>query len=131
MPWSATAPYLGAILDRIPPQILVGGHILLWPGRKGSSSLPYFMVPDEPRVMGFGILPAIPQPRLERVLPMLDQASDAALQAGGKRYLSGYIKFNVERWKAHYGPAWAPLNELRRRYDPDGILNPGFIPWGV
>jgi hypothetical protein len=29
----------------------------------------------------------------------------------------------------HFGDQWAPFCELKRRYDPDSILNPGFIPF--
>jgi cytokinin dehydrogenase len=131
LPWSTTAPCIRALLEEVPPQFLVGGHVLLWPGRRDASRLPYFMVPNEPFVMGFGILPAVPPPRVERVLPLLDRASDATIRAGGKRYLSGCVRFDEARWKAHFGGAWARLAELKRRLDPDGILGPGFIPWGA
>ena len=47
---------------------------------------------------------------------------------GGKRYLSGYIDFDEEQWKAHYGDEWEPFCDAKRLYDPDGILNPGFVP---
>jgi FAD/FMN-containing dehydrogenase len=50
---------------------------------------------------------------------------------GGKRYLSGHIDFTPEEWKAHFGDQWEPFRALKRRYDPDGILNPGFIPLGT
>ena len=47
---------------------------------------------------------------------------------GGKRYLSGYVEFDEEDWRAHFGPEWEFFQTAKRRYDPDGILNPGFVP---
>jgi FAD/FMN-containing dehydrogenase len=50
---------------------------------------------------------------------------------GGKRYLSGYVSFTDEEWREHFGPMWEPLVAAKRRWDPDGILNPGFVPLGA
>jgi FAD/FMN-containing dehydrogenase len=50
---------------------------------------------------------------------------------GGKRYLSGWITFKTaEQWEAHFGSeTWAKIREAKRRFDPDGIMNPGFIQY--
>ena len=80
--------------------------------------------------MGFGILPGIPPELLAPVKARLNQASDAGMAAGGKRYLSGFIEFDRPRWKQHFGAAWGRILELKRTFDPDGILNPGFIDYG-
>ena len=52
------------------------------------------------------------------------------MAAGAKRYLSGFIEFDRPRWKQHFGTRWDELCRLKRTYDPDGILNPGFIDYG-
>ena len=57
-------------------------------------------------------------------------ASDLSTAAGGKRYLSGYIEFDRQRWKQHFGDTWDDLCRLKKKYDPDGILNPDFIDFG-
>ncbi len=57
-------------------------------------------------------------------------ASELAIAYGGKRYLSGYITFDSpERWAAHFGDEWPRVRRGKRRFDPDGILSPGFIQY--
>jgi FAD/FMN-containing dehydrogenase len=85
------------------------------------------MRPTGEYLMGFGILPAVPRQFLEETLPRLNQASQAAVMVGGKRYLSGWVQFDVTQWKAHYGDLWPTVAALKRKYDPKGILNPYFL----
>jgi FAD/FMN-containing dehydrogenase len=47
---------------------------------------------------------------------------------GGKRYLSGWVDFTSEEWRGHFGSLWEPFVAAKRRWDPDGVLNPGFVP---
>jgi FAD/FMN-containing dehydrogenase len=130
LPWPATLPYITQVLQNLPPTALGGGHVLLWPCRGTTSSVPLFMTPKTPLVMGFGILPGLPPDILPFVKPRLNAASDASMQAGAKRYLSGFIEFDRPRWKQHFGAQWADVCRLKQTYDPDGILNPGFIDYG-
>ncbi len=59
---------------------------------------------------------------------MIENLHRMSVLMGGKRYLSGYIDFTPEEWRAHYGPEWERFVAAKRRWDPDGILNPGFVP---
>ncbi len=129
LPWQTTALYIGQVLQNMPPQAIAGGHILLWPSRGNVSSAPMFMKPSGDFVMGFGILPSIPQRFVEEALPRLNMASQAATMMGGKRYLSGWIAFNEAQWKAHYGDQWERVVELKKKFDPKGVLNPGFVKY--
>ncbi len=108
---------------------LGGGHILLWPCRGRVSEIPLFRTPDDDFVLGFGILPGVPRDLLEQAKARLSMASDFSIMAGGKRYLSGYIAFDREKWRAHFGPTWDEFARAKRTYDPKGVLNPGFIIW--
>ena len=87
------------------------------------------MRPSGEYLMGFGILPAIPHRFVEEVLPRLNMASQACVMMGGKRYLSGYIAFDAEQWKAHYGEKWATVVSSKKKYDPQRVLNPGFVKY--
>lgn len=127
LPWQTTPLYIAQVLQNLPPQAVAGGHILLWPGRGNSSSVPLFMHPSSEYVMGFGILPAVPPRFVEEVLPRLNMASQAASMMGGKRYLSGWIAFDAAQWKAHYGDKWADVLHMKKKFDPQGVLNPGFV----
>jgi FAD/FMN-containing dehydrogenase len=130
LPWPVAAPYITQVLANLPPTALGGGHVLLWPCRGTTSSVPLFMTPSTPLVMGFGLLPGLPPDVLPLVKPRLNAASDASMQVGGKRYLSGLIEFDRPRWKQHFGARWDDVCRLKKTYDPDGILNPGFIDYG-
>ena len=104
--------------------------MLLWPCRGTTSTIPNFMTPPGEFVMGFGILPGIPPEFIGPAKARLNQASDASMMVGAKRYLSGLIEFDRPRWKQHFGAHWPRLQSLKKTYDPDGILNPGFIDYG-
>lgn len=129
LPWQSTPFYINQVLQSMPPQAIAGGHILLWPARGNSSSAPLFMRPASDFLMGFGILPAVPHRLLEEALPKLNMASQACMMVGGKRYLSGWIAFDVAQWKAHYGENWPAVLNLKKKYDPHRVLNPGFVKY--
>ena len=128
LPWQTAGPFINQVLSQFPPHALGGGHILLWPCRGGVSKVPLFQTPKSDFVFGFGVLPGVPKAFLQEALPRLDLLSDLSQNVGGKRYLSGYINFDQPKWENHFGEHWRTLIELKREFDPLGILNPGFIP---
>jgi FAD/FMN-containing dehydrogenase len=109
--------------------LLIGGHILLWPAKGSTSESHLFMRPPGENLVGFGILPAVPPKYWEQVRPLLQNASLLSTAMGGKRYLSGYIDFTPHEWREHYGERWDEYCLAKRKYDPNGLLNPGFIPF--
>jgi len=131
LPWDTAREFIEQALSITPPQALgPGGHILLWPAYTGTSEVPLFMHPEGDFVMGWGILPGVPRAYLDRALAQLDMASELSIVYGGKRYLSGYITFDTaEKWAQHFGDRWPRILAAKRRFDPDGILAPGFIQY--
>ncbi len=129
LPWETAKDYIEGVLAQTPPQALgPGGHILLWPAYTRTSDAPLFMHPGGEYVMGWGILPGVPFRFLDRALAQLDMASELSIVYGGKRYLSGYITFDTaEKWANHFGDRWPMILEAKQKFDPDGIMNPGFI----
>lgn len=129
LPWETSREFIESVLAQTPPQALgPGGHILLWPAYTRTSDIPLFMHPEGDFVMGWGILPGVPARFLDRALAQLDMASELSIYYGGKRYLSGYITFDTaEKWAQHYGDRWPMILEAKRKFDPDGIMAPGFI----
>jgi FAD/FMN-containing dehydrogenase len=117
LPWQGTPFYINQVLANLPPQAVAGGHVLLWPARGDASSVPLFMRPQSDFLMGFGIL------------PRLGLASQASMMVGGKRYLSGWIAFDQSQWRAHYGDNWDTVVAAKKKFDPKGVLNPGFVKY--
>jgi len=129
LPWERAADCIESVLPDLPPSVLVGGHVLLWPAKGTSSRSRFFMRPPGEDLMGFGVLPAIPPRFWEQARPMLDNLGRLTELMGGKRYLSGYIDWDEDRWREHFGDQWEPYCALKRKYDPDSLLNPGFVPF--
>ncbi len=127
LPWSAAAEFMDMVMPDLSPGVQVGGHCLVWPARASVSEVPLFMHPDEEYLIGFGILPAVPPKFWEQARPRLQAASELSMAMGGKRYLSGFIDFTAEQWRQHFGPRWEGFAALKRAYDPEGRLNPGFV----
>ena len=127
LPWDTAADYIEQVLPDLPPGLLVGGHVLLWPAKGPASRSRFFMRPPGENLVGFGILPAVPPAYWETVRPVLDNASALSTLLGGKRYLSGWVDYDAAQWREHFDDAWEPLAAAKKRYDPHGILNPGLI----
>ena len=131
LPWDTAQEFIAGVLSQTPPQALgPGGHILLWPAHTKTSDVPLFMHPGGDYVMGWGILPGVPARFLDRALSQLDMASELSIHYGGKRYLSGYVTFQgAERWAQHFGDRWPMIQAAKKKFDPDGIMAPGFIQY--
>jgi len=129
LPWETAADYIDQVLADLPPGILIGGHILLWPAKGTTSQSRLFMRPEGENLVGFGILPAVPPRYWNDVRPLLESASMLGTAMGAKRYLSGYINFTSEQWREHFGDRWPELVAAKKKHDPSGILNPGFIDY--
>jgi FAD/FMN-containing dehydrogenase len=127
LPWSTAREYMETILPDLSPGVQVGGHVLLWPARSSASEVPLFMHPDEEYLIGFGILPAVPPRLWEQARPRLQAASELSIAMGGKRYLSGFVEFTPDQWRDHFGAKWDGFAALKKKYDPEGRLNPGFV----
>jgi cytokinin dehydrogenase len=132
LPWDKSQEFIELVQSSLPPQALgPAGHVLVWPAHTAASDAPLFMHPPGDYVMGWGILPAVPEKFLDLALSQLDMASELSIAYGGKRYLSGYITFDTpEKWAAHFGDKWEMVKAAKKRFDPDGILGPGFIQYG-
>ena len=127
LPWERASDIVESVLPDLPPSILVGGHVLLWPAKGNTSESRLFMRPAGEDLLGFGVLPAVPARYWETARPMLENLGRLTEMMGGKRYLSGYLDWTEERWREHFGDQWEPFAALKRAYDPDSILNPGFV----
>ena len=128
-PWETAGDCIEQVLADTPPGIQVGGHVLLWPAKGNTSRSKNFMVPEGENLVGFGLLPAVPQKFWSEMSERLENVSRMMLMFGAKRYLSGWVNFTADEWKEHFGARWDELVLLKRRYDPDAILNPGFLPF--
>jgi len=46
---------------------------------------------------------------------------------GGVLYPVSALPMSSDDWQRHFGPAWTGFQDALRRYDPAGILTPGYL----
>jgi FAD/FMN-containing dehydrogenase len=118
LPRSAVEQYVDEVAASLP-----GAHFLLWPLNTEPLRLPMTALPETSEVVLVGIITSIPLAELPETLPRLQAASDLGLTLGGKRYLSGWLESDQDRWREHYGPAqWKQIVAVKQRCDPDRVL---------
>ena len=128
LPWSAFARFITDVADQLPGPVARTARIMLGPFRSEHFTSPLFMRPEGELIMLYGILIEAPPEELDEVLPTLASENRRIIDAGGKRYLSGWLDFDRRGWQDHYGDRWPQMLEWKREFDPRGILNPGGIP---
>ena len=115
----ALAEILPDILDTLPLS-LGDGHRML---RVNNQNIPsFFMVPPGDDIVCFAILPVGVKKSDTTIITALEQVNQMLLDAGGKRYLSGWLG-NSYDLRQHYGNKYNTLVALKNQYDPQNILN--------
>lgn len=118
LPISAVPDYLEAVTARFPTDVL-----LLWPMRTAILRQPMLRLPAAEDVVLVGILCSLRPSDLGDVLPRLRYVDKLGTELGGKRYLSGWLEFDINRWRQHYGAErWKEITSLQRRCDPDHLF---------
>ena len=130
LPGSVAKEYIDTALKRIPSFIdfkntPVGSFCLV----SHNTNMPLFSLPEEEFILGFGMYPTIPKFQLQPAIEQVNLLSDLGFQVGGKRYLASWVEFDLPRWRLQFGDRWTKVNELKRKYDPKGILNPNFFKY--
>jgi cytokinin dehydrogenase len=122
---------LPAILAALPAS-LGDGHRIMWVDV--ARTPPFFAVPSagtttDPIVCFAVLPPGVAAAEREEVLPALARVDRLLRDAGGKRYLSGWLgPMPEERWREHLGEAYPRWLELKRRFDPSGIFRSALFP---
>ena len=127
LPWSAVHSYTAKLLEHFPPALLPYCNMMLRPVCNGRLKSPMLVAPKTGLGMGFGLIPYIPRIVFSQGLEIAEEAGRLLTAHGGKRYLTGWLNFDHDQWQAHYGELWPQILKWKARFDPKGILNPGFI----
>ncbi|NJL36010.1 MAG: FAD-binding protein [Leptolyngbyaceae cyanobacterium RM2_2_4] len=130
LPASVAQEFIEIALERIPTFVdfrstPVGGFCLA----SNSIKMPMFPMPSEEFVIGFGMYPTVPKPRLQPVAEQLNRLTELAFEMGAKRYMGSWLELDLPGWRHQFGEYWGQVNEMKQKYDPQGILSPGFFQY--
>ena len=128
LPWAGAAACVTGLLETLPPPLLASSSVVLRP--LNAEPTPMLMLPRTEPVVGFGLFPYIPSAVLGLVLPVVEDAGRRLVAAGGKRYLTGWVRRGHDEWRAHFGPRWAAVLRWKQTFDPNAVLSNGFIRYG-
>ena len=128
LPWSTAATCVKRILQTLPRPLLTSTSVVLRP--LGPEPTPMLMLPRTGPVLGFGLFPYIPSPVVNAALPLIEDAGRLLVAAGGKRYLTGWVRRDHDEWRAHFGPRWSTIIEWKETFDRNAVLSNGFIRYG-
>jgi cytokinin dehydrogenase len=114
-----------------PPAPLRMGTCGLIPVAVSGHRAPLFALPrTEGLLIGLGMFPDVPAILKEEARAIMSDYSRRGCDAGGKRYLSGFVDFDTEpAWAEHFGAVWPWFHKMKNRCDPRCLLNPGFLTW--
>jgi FAD/FMN-containing dehydrogenase len=105
------------------------GLVLVYPLRADRLRAPLTRVPGSELVWLFGLL---------RTAEPSDPAGTAAqieanrvirnrvLACGGTAYPINAVPMSPQDWRTHFGPRWEQLQAAKEKFDPRGILTPGY-----
>ena len=89
-----------------------------------------FMTPEASPAIVFAILPtAIPEAVLPTAIAALTELNQRVIQAGGKRYCSGWLgPMTDQSWRTHYGSQFQYWQTVKQVYDPNTALRSVLFP---
>ena len=130
VPWERAADALAAVLEALPSSLVPSTNVLVRPlGPLGGGGPPALVRPRAPRIVGISLVPWMRAAERDALLPAVERAGRMLVDHGGKRYLTGWIRWTADDWRAHYGPLWRRVCEWKARFDPLGVLGAPIIPF--
>lgn len=124
LPANSITDLLPKILAELPPTLGGGHHLHFMNTRQLPTNL---MAPTTEQAIALTILPpGIAQQHLPTVLASLHKLAQWTREAGGKRYLAGWLgdltDITVDYWKQHYGEHYQTWLNSKIHFDPKNIL---------
>ena len=127
VPQHAAAGYFQQTMQELAPEDMGGGPVLLIPLDQRCIESPIFRIPDEDRSWLFAMLRAA---RSEEDIERLGIANmefyERGVALGANRYPCDALQRPADNteWAVHFGRHWPRVLQLKKRYDPDGLLAP-------
>lgn len=130
LPVNVLADLLPRVLDAL-PLTLGDGHRLIFLAPREMPR--FFMTPANSEAAIFAVLPTGVAPIfLDDTLKALKAVHQMCMDAGGKRYLAGWLgMMDSAAWRAHYGERYDEWVAAKRKFDPNGVLGSALFGTGA
>lgn len=125
--WQQTHPWIECFISaetlaEVLPEILDILPLSLGDGHRAimvaSDNLPdLFIMPPAENIFCFAILPIAVSIEDSKTFEALAQVNQILLNAGGKRYLSGWLGGLDFNWQQHYGQRYETWESMKQKYD--------------
>jgi FAD/FMN-containing dehydrogenase len=105
------------------------GQVVLSPIRRAAIATPLLRLPTDELAYAFNLvrIPATDDRAEARRLVEANAATyERVRAAGGTLYPVSALPLSRRDWREHFGPVYAQLQAAKRRFDPDGVLQPGY-----
>ena len=106
------------------------GRVTFYPLSREAVRTPLLRLPDEPVIFVLNII-RIPasndRAAAERMVAHNRALYERIRDQAGVLYPVSALPLSADDWQRHFGAAWPAFQDARRRYDPAGILTPGYL----
>ena len=105
------------------------GQVALSAFRRQAVTNPLLRLPADDLVYAFNVvrIPATDdRAEADRLVAANHAAYERIRAEGGTLYPVSAFPMSRNDWRRHFGPAFQPLRDAKRRYDPSHILTPGY-----
>jgi hypothetical protein len=124
---STAREIISTALELFAPRDLASGYVMTYPLRRRVVDSPCLGLTAEANLYLFDLLPNIPLARRSELATFEQQCKclyEAASARDARVYAIGYPlgSMTPADWQRQLGDYYAPLLEVKRNFDPDGIL---------
>ncbi len=106
------------------------GRVTFYPMSREAVRTPLVRLPDEPVVFALNVI-RIPasddRAAAERMVAHNRVLYERIRDRGGVLYPVSALPMSADDWQRHFGATWPGFQDARGRYDPAGILTPGYL----
>ncbi|MDQ7908334.1 FAD-binding protein [Phytohabitans sp. ZYX-F-186] len=123
---TAVATARGVLAGLTPDDLGELGLVTFYPVATAAMATPLVRLPAGPVVYPFNLIRFAPPGAGAAMLARNQALHPRVRAAGGVLYPVSALPFGPADWAEHFGPAWAALRRARERFDPAGVLTPGY-----
>ena len=127
VPQDVAADYFQDTMQNLAPEDMGGGPVLLIPLDRRRIESPTFRIPDTDRSWLFALLRAARSDAdIERLGIANMEFYERGVALGANRYPCDALQRPADNaeWARHFAADWPRIAELKKRYDPAGLLAP-------